>query len=192
MMRCVPIQVFPNALTSLNSAARCRRDERENRNAIRPWRTIISLRPRYVGRTGFQLPRGQAVFARVDVAGLKSLFHPLFSCARGTQTGAFACVLKADKFSSYGKILERPESARLFRGERLSTVGGNGERRSVNCELRTTVGDGLLAVGRIKTCVTADFCNRRESSRGGHGRHRGCFTITRHCAVSVFSWRVQA
>ena len=60
----------------------------------------ICLRPRYAGRNGFQPPREQAVFDHVDVAGLKSLFHPAFSCVRGIRTDAFACVLKADKFFS--------------------------------------------------------------------------------------------
>jgi hypothetical protein len=154
MMRCFPIQVFPNALTSLNSAVRCRREERENRSFIRPWRIIISLRPRYAGRNGFQPPPEQAVFDRVDVAGPKSLFHPLFSCARGIQTGASACVSKADKFFSYGQnpgtlrvgkvnqgeeIVNRPEAAYEADAVHWQPITGNeicGRGRSPSCPPR--------------------------------------------------------
>lgn len=130
-MRCVPIQVFPNALTSLNSAAHCRRDDRENRSFIRPGRTIIYLRPRYAGRTGFQRPREQAVSGRADVAEPKSLCHPLFSCAHGIQTGASECVLKADRFSSYGQNPGTVKVGKVNQGREI--VNRRRERSSLRC-----------------------------------------------------------
>jgi hypothetical protein len=158
MIRCVPIQVFPDAFTSLNSAAHCRREEREKRSFIRPWRTIISLRPRCVGRNGFQPLPEPAVFDRVDVSGPISLFHPLFSCARGIQTGAFACVLKADKFFSCG---QNPGTLR---------VGKVNQRREIVNRGDTAMNSMLflnkrwrIVPGNFASALAHEICVRRES-----------------------------